>query len=318
MQANSLTRGEKRKLQWFRTGAESFAQLQPGLPVCYVCPLCLRGVHEDHFRLLTFEDVPPKSIGGRKLVLTCKECNASAGGADGVDTHARRLEKVREVVTGSPSASAVVRIRMSDVELNVSVEGSDEGMLVQGLKENNPEGRTSELKDVLESAYQQQSGMPDLHMSFPLDRFSVKRAVASWLRAAYLASFAKFGYRYILHDTLTCVRRQIAEPNTELIPGFHQSTKGANPTFKRIVVIASPKWARGLHVQMGSHVVFLPFLDRQPDYYKTLRENALRTGRIRISGTPLAWPMKAEFLLDQPAVKQEGEGTSSETGQSEG
>jgi hypothetical protein len=47
----------------------------------YACPLCqtLFTIDELDTRNLTKEHVPPRSIGGREMVLTCRQCNNSAG-----------------------------------------------------------------------------------------------------------------------------------------------------------------------------------------------------------------------------------------------
>ncbi|MDP1817276.1 MAG: hypothetical protein Q8K92_22660, partial [Leadbetterella sp.] len=46
----------------------------------YICPVCLRQFSEDALErdapnMLTAEDAPPASLGGRKIALTCLECN---------------------------------------------------------------------------------------------------------------------------------------------------------------------------------------------------------------------------------------------------
>ena len=55
--------------------------LEPEPPPGYVCPICLRLVDETALETgdLTEEHVPPKSVGGSVLVLTCRDRNASAG-----------------------------------------------------------------------------------------------------------------------------------------------------------------------------------------------------------------------------------------------
>lgn len=50
----------------------------------YICPLCLFGyskaaLDQTSPNPLTLEDVPPKSVGGRPILLTCKHCNNQAG-----------------------------------------------------------------------------------------------------------------------------------------------------------------------------------------------------------------------------------------------
>src|SRR5688572_916542 len=101
---------EATRLQWFQRGAAAFTQLFPGSfpelgpepPPVYVCPLCVStdaaGVQTFRVfpraavveRTLTAEHVPPKSFGGKELVLTCAPCNHIAGAH--LDSHARKRE----------------------------------------------------------------------------------------------------------------------------------------------------------------------------------------------------------------------------------
>ena len=66
----------------------------------YVCPCCMR-VHGHEALsngMLTIEDVPPKSVGGRWLVLTCKQCNSTAGTR--LDEQARLREEQLDFFAG--------------------------------------------------------------------------------------------------------------------------------------------------------------------------------------------------------------------------
>src|SRR5688572_7101324 len=82
------------KEAWFDAGTAAFervlpvarARVFPDLETPYICPLCsspfTRAAIADH--VLTFEDAPPKSYGGKPVALTCKPCNGGHGGT--VDT----------------------------------------------------------------------------------------------------------------------------------------------------------------------------------------------------------------------------------------
>ena len=82
---------------WFRKGVEAFKILMPEFPDYYVCPLCLYGFPIETVTKLTCEHVPPKSIGGQRLVLTCWKCNNKASGKNGIDTHASHAEINRKI-----------------------------------------------------------------------------------------------------------------------------------------------------------------------------------------------------------------------------
>ena len=73
-----------KRLRWFDEGAAAlrrvFGQAGRGdeLPAsadCYACPCCLGLYYREAVarRVLTLEDVPPKALGGRPMLLTCDQ-----------------------------------------------------------------------------------------------------------------------------------------------------------------------------------------------------------------------------------------------------
>jgi NAD(P)-dependent dehydrogenase (short-subunit alcohol dehydrogenase family) len=69
--------------EWFVKGSEAFRRAFPTLAAevprdqFWVCPLCLHAFGEDALeaRFLTREHVPPRSVGGKRMTLTCGPCN---------------------------------------------------------------------------------------------------------------------------------------------------------------------------------------------------------------------------------------------------
>src|SRR4051812_43228082 len=80
---------------WFDQGCEEFKRAFPGIAArlqadsFYVCLICLRPFNGRALtaRVLTREHVPPASLGGHRMTLTCEECNS--GGGHAADSHAR-------------------------------------------------------------------------------------------------------------------------------------------------------------------------------------------------------------------------------------
>ncbi len=66
----------------------------------YACPICLTPFTIEALadKRLSAEHVPPKSVGGRELLLTCKVCNNSAGTKLHAD--AKTKEDVRIAMAG--------------------------------------------------------------------------------------------------------------------------------------------------------------------------------------------------------------------------
>ena len=94
---------ERKKRDWFDLGAESFARARP---VCTITPLTLARFASPPSRLrlwhrssLLAEHVPPESLGGRELLLTCRSCNNSSGTK--LDAHAKMKEDVQLALAGT-------------------------------------------------------------------------------------------------------------------------------------------------------------------------------------------------------------------------
>jgi hypothetical protein len=65
---------KERRLKIFRYGSAGIAKYTGGDSSLYYCPICGAGYPESSAITgieLTLEDVPPKSVGGKPILLTC-------------------------------------------------------------------------------------------------------------------------------------------------------------------------------------------------------------------------------------------------------
>lgn len=290
---------EHRNIRYWHAGAEAFAKLDLGLPSYYVCPLCLHGFTEEQAPALTREHVPPQALGGRRLVLTCPDCNNVAG--HDVDSHAAELERVRDFFRRKPGDPYSVRYQ-ADGGIDVNAEAkwsTDEALSIAGLPDSNPLGATDRLNDELTRRWREGEGWPTAKLSVRFRHsVSLRRASISWLRAAYLAAFAVLGYRYAFRKELALVRDQIRLPDKRLLRAFYQKVPEVTADGWAIVLLSAPRWARGLAVQMGEHLVLLPYLDDAGTYYKRLVHESEDGMPVNFAGKAFPWPERAEFRLD--------------------
>jgi len=115
-----------KKREWFDLGAESFARVRPDLydrPI-YPCPICLATFTIEALaqKQLSAEHVPPESLGGQELLLTCRNCNNSSGTK--LDAHARIKEDVQLALAGTLGHPHRVRAMFGDLVVNAELHTS--------------------------------------------------------------------------------------------------------------------------------------------------------------------------------------------------
>jgi|SRR5580700_4903832 len=95
---------QAKKRDWFDLGAMAYIQACPGIyaAATYVCPICRKPFTVEALDdgRLSKEHGPPQSVGGCELLLTCTECNNTAGTK--LDAAAKTKEDVRLAMTGGP------------------------------------------------------------------------------------------------------------------------------------------------------------------------------------------------------------------------
>jgi hypothetical protein len=254
------------RLLWFDRGAAAFEEYAPGVveqakgsgaAPHYVCPICVEGFVREAVAngTLTEEHVPPEALGGRGLVLTCKPCNNTAGTE--LDAHAHRQQTVERANQGQPTTRPLkVKARIGDLALNAryTFDGTA-GSLSIPREINSPTALAALVQTGVIP-----KGTP-ITVEHSGDRYAELGANISWLRSAYLAAFALFGYKVVFDPAMHIVRTQILESETRRIvshltnipPEIQALAKGPFLAF-----IESPPLERGLCVAFGRHGVLLP------------------------------------------------------------
>lgn len=285
--------------RWFDLGAESFRswalargaeELLPddGEPV-YPCPLCTREYTKDDLVAdrLTPEHVPPESVGGRRLVLTCGPCNHGQGSS--IDSHAPK----REAWIDSHMGGRVTPIRGEHTIGGVTVRGeiwagAGQYGFAYVAKMNNPNEHEAYLR-----AFDDPANTKSNFRELP--GFVWGQADLSYVRAAYLASFAVCGWTHILRPAYRPLRRLFAgDPTTELPPAIvRYSPEETSRTNQMFLVTETGPQQGVLIVTMGRSMVTLPGprdprgLDEVADAFATLVPN----GESRtFNGLLVDWP----------------------------
>jgi hypothetical protein len=83
-----------------------------------VCPICRKPFTVEALDdgRLSKEHVPPQSVGGHELLLTCTACNNTAGTK--LDAAAKTKEDVRLAMTGGPDRPHRIKATIGGITVN--------------------------------------------------------------------------------------------------------------------------------------------------------------------------------------------------------
>ncbi len=257
---------EIKKLMWFERGAASYARTRVVYLTekLYPCPICLQLFTVDGLtaKSLTVEHVPPKSVGGNELLLTCASCNNIAGAK--LDADARTEEDVHLAMGGNARRSHRVVATIAGRKINgqLNAQGGAYSLTVPA-RINKPDTR----------AFLHQTVRAGASITLEHERYAELGANISWFRAGYLALVAAFGFEVAFDPAMEIVRRQILEYDDRRMVTFMTIAQGDFPgSERRILRIIVPTWKSGWAVQFGRRFLNYPsrgdlsFYDRLEKY----------------------------------------------------
>jgi hypothetical protein len=256
----------EKRLRWFDDGAPMLRLVADRLGIrevptheeYYACPCCLMGYNRAAVlaHVLTEEHVPAEVVGGRGLLLTCKDCNSNAG--RDFDAAAGTRLKADNFARGTVDGQVLRVTAYTDgIPLRGTIQWTKEGIQIFGVPEqNHPEEMAAHFAAL--HAYAE-SGDPRPNHSFTVQtKYDEARARISWIRSAYLAAFAALGWSYIFRPIMEPYRRQMLEPATKIIPTHIARDVNVPADTRCIRIITEPDELRCVAVTMGEHTVFLP------------------------------------------------------------
>ena len=237
------------------------------------CPICLAPFAERDVaqgKAVTLEHVPPTSFkaGGIAMCLTSTLCNNSANRVEQSAVEARREPKARIDMPGLPTQTGYVSV---DVSGRIDVRMSK------------PRVATDAVSDVLRSRQ-------PFTMTFTEP--TAHYASIPWLKAAYLSVFSLlgvYGYRYAQGPAVERVRRQIMNPEDEIIRHFAVKAPAAWQEGDGIVMSRrqTPCWA----VKMRECIVLLP-RNWDMSFYDWTDGLPSPGGKLTVGGGPLWYPAR--------------------------
>ncbi|MBI4936404.1 MAG: hypothetical protein HY828_21200 [Actinobacteria bacterium] len=244
-------RGQQQREALFDMLAEVFGQRSPDHVGLYPCPICLtlhdRGSATDG--RLTLEHVPPRRLGGRPIVLTCKRCNSDAGSSVDIDWINQSLSF--DFLHSRP-ATVRAEIGVGIVRQRATIQSTGDGMLILGVPSAGPPERPDEVASALQSTHEPKFNVRLEHHHSPV---SAKVAV---LRSAYLLTLRKLGWGYILRQVFDPLRAQLVQPAESTIDVPVQANPAMPMSTPTVLLATEPAPYRCVLVSFGQHVAFLP------------------------------------------------------------
>jgi hypothetical protein len=268
----------------------------------YACPCCLqpftRAAAETG--VLTLEDVPPKELGGKPMLLTCKNCNNRAGHS--FDAHAVTRARSDDFARGRAGGDLPVTAYADGIPLRGTATWTEEGLRIVGVDKQNDDRELAKHIEALAGFANLRDRQPNFSFTVRT-RFDEPRARYSWIRSAYLAAFAGLGWTYILRHALRPVRAQLANPEAEVLPTYVFRDPEGVATSRRILVVTEPSELRCVAVMIGEHGVFLPGLSdplTMDELGRAFTQRCREDGRltVRLQGKLVPWPSRATYLMD--------------------
>ena len=285
-----MERRERRE-RWFRLGQRAATAAYGCAIEGYVCPLCsgvwpIEALESKH---LTGEHVPPKGLGGRELVLTCRTCNTLQGAA--LDRHA--VDEQKFLRAAQMEIGTTRRVVWNGIRSDLAVVEGEDGeptILITGVPGANSPAAMSAAFAPLDEAAAAGSDGSNLQFHIELeDRAHIPRATLSYLRAAYLAGFAVFGYGWALTGPLEPLREQLRRPDEVIVTPTVLMAEDDSPA---MAIITPPDWPPTLAVTLGYRQIMLPYQWSGRDFFDGLIEHRqnLPPGPVTIESIDIRWP----------------------------
>src|ERR1044072_7673073 len=130
------------------------SHITPKYDRTYICPICLRHFSEEEAlnteaeNYLTFEDVPPVSLGGKANVLTCRKCNNTCGTEIDVHLATRMQEWDKHKFLPGTEANVKIDYKGKIVQTEIKVEEDGNIIAINKIKNNHPQTLEDYIKEI--------------------------------------------------------------------------------------------------------------------------------------------------------------------------
>ncbi len=297
--------------RWFSEGALIFRRMDlaglfgatqlPEDGEYYPCPSCKTAYSRDEIAELTREDVPPKSQGGKVMLLTCASCNHAAGKY--FDAHAARRSVIHNLAMGrDPRREVRAEFDAGGAVIRGYVSHGPQGVIMRGVPDQNSNEQVAAHVRELDQMWD--GGSDPVFTVKATEKFVAWRAAVSWVRAAYLASFAALGWSYAFRPELDPVRHQLMNPDSESLPRLALIDLNAPSERRGMLLVKTPEELRSLLVVIGHYSILLPGVT-DPLSCQELSDAISQWSRpgspanATLKGDTVPWPTQPEYAMDE-------------------
>lgn len=296
-----MTNRRIKKEAIFKLGVNAIQCLTKKVIEGYICPIC--GIEFPINSLddgtLTLEHVPPRKMGGKELVLTCKKCNNNAGHGIESDLCIRQeLHNFKNsIIDNKNDYRGRIKLGIGEEMLNADISKSQQciNIKIHGPS-NNPQKVQKSLEYIKKLMLEKKCESQEVKIRSDKS-YNFRKAKVADLRIAFLVVFAKLGYKYALDPRLIPVRKQIFCPDSDLLQDkYWMSIPETHSADNLILVVDEP--FNSLIVKIGYSGVILPPLEGPFDFYSNLCVKTEGMEKINFKGGVVSWPVQPEFLID--------------------
>ena len=299
---------KERRLRIFRYGSQAIAKYLNGDASRYYCPICGLGYPESSAIMgdnLTLEDVPPNSIGGKPILLTCRKCNSSAGHTiDTAVSSKKKFEDFEKILCGKEKGT-VPFVTLSLGELHIAASIYKENSIdIRPLEKANAPSTIEKYKMHLMKISGSNSNGFEFKRSIT-HKYDNRFFKLSHLKSAFLIVFAWLGYRYAFDPRLDVVRQQIQEPENDILGTRFWIEGNESIPLNKIMLLSSPLPI--FFVSFNGFCIVLPSLESTGDIYSSLSSYWEKGQRINLQAKmSYSWPDKLQMKLDYPQIISSG------------
>lgn len=237
-----MNKSQKKKLAIFKLFSQNLEWVKEHPSISFrpdfsngcICPLCFDVFYEKDLQptgqnFLTLEDIPPVSLGGKPLALTCKTCNSRSGHE--LDIHLLKSLLETDSQLFLPNSKTNATFELHGNKINGALEVDENGTVRIDLqsKRSKPNEANQFMKDMFppkiiynplfypDKLFDDEYKTPTFKMRFS-QTSNERRAEIALLRIAYLLAYSTLGNGFFINGGLYKVREQILNPDKDILP----------------------------------------------------------------------------------------------------